>query len=521
MQHRRQLEHQALEAVLSSQLFLRSKSLPKLLQFICTKYFEGQADEIKEYSIAVEALGRPPDFDPKKDAIVRVEMHRLRKRLRDYYLDEGENAPIQIVLGEKGYVPEFVVSPGCAASSANGLTLEAEPRGQEAAEHSPAGAPARRIRFLPRMPIGLTVGVTFVLALVAVGLLVSWSLKQVTRAGPAATGKVVETQKAIVPAAVTAESEIRILAGRGPGAYTDRDGHVWEGDRYFQGGQASTGRNDVVTRGFDRNIFGGSREGRFEYQIPLRPGSYEMELFFAETMYGEGNPLGGGESYRGFNVLANGVPLVSAFDILADTGVPNSADSRMFKDLHPAPDGLLHLSFEPVGTQKALLNAIWIRPGQPGRINPIRIVARPQAYQDANGNWWQPDRYYAGGAQILRPEGPTGVEDGDLYRGERYGNFTYSIPVPPGHYQATLYMREYWWGKGHVGGPGTRRFDVYCNFKPLLTDFEILSAGGALQAVAKTFHGLTPNAQGRLVLAFVPEVNYALVNAIEILDEGK
>ena len=177
---------------------------------------------------------------------------------------------------------------------------------------------------------------------------------------------------------------------------------------------------------------------------------------------------------------------------------------------------------DPEFGRKALVNAIQIRPSLPGRINPIRIVARPQAYRDVNGTWWQADRYYQGGSQIVRPTVPFGPE-AYVYQGERFGTFNYSIPAPPGRYAATLYFSEYWWGKGHPGngGVGSRRFDVYCNFKPLLTDFDIIREGGEQQAVKRTFHGLTPNARGRLVFAFDPTVNNALVNAIEIIDESK
>jgi hypothetical protein len=263
------------------------------------------------------------------------------------------------------------------------------------------------------------------------------------------------------------------------------------------------------------------REGRFEYAIPLKPGSYEAELFFAETRYGEGNPLEGGETSRQFQIQVNGSPLIQGYDILADAGMPNTADSRVLKDLHPAADGLLHLEFQPAPERKALVNAIWVRPGQPGRLNPIRIAARPQAFRDAAGRWWLPDRYYAGGRQVLRPMGAFGLDDPYIFEGERYGDFSYSIPVAPGRYTAMLYFREYWWGKGHPGGPGKRRFDVYCNFKPLLTGFDITREGGPGQSVKKTFHGLTPNRQGKLVFTFVSQVDFAEVNAIEIVDESR
>jgi len=38
--------------------------------------------------------------------------------------------------------------------------------------------------------------------------------------------------------------------------------------------------------------------------------------------------------------------------------------------------------------------------------------------------------------------------------------------------------------------------------------------------VEKRFTGLQANAQGKLILSFVPQANYACVNAIEVLDQG-
>ena len=78
------LERAEVEHLLSSGMFQRAPLLARLLTYICEKTLSGQADEVKEYNIAVEALGRPADFDQRRDAIVRVEAHRLRKRLDAY-----------------------------------------------------------------------------------------------------------------------------------------------------------------------------------------------------------------------------------------------------------------------------------------------------------------------------------------------------------------------------------------------------------------------------------------------------
>ena len=94
-------------AVLSSSTFVRTPRLARLLKYLCTTYFAGKADQIKEYNIAVDLLGRPESFDPGADAIARVEVHRLRKKLKEYYETEGSSRSIHIVIPTGCYVPSF------------------------------------------------------------------------------------------------------------------------------------------------------------------------------------------------------------------------------------------------------------------------------------------------------------------------------------------------------------------------------------------------------------------------------
>src|SRR6266478_1941043 len=107
-----------LEAILSSGLFAHAPSLAQFLSYVGSKCLEGQGSQIKEYSIAVEALGRPPDFDQKKDSIVRVEAHRLRKRLRQYYESDGAERALRILIPPGQYVPQFVYREAAPASLA-------------------------------------------------------------------------------------------------------------------------------------------------------------------------------------------------------------------------------------------------------------------------------------------------------------------------------------------------------------------------------------------------------------------
>jgi hypothetical protein len=89
-------ERAELQSVLASGILDRAPNLALVLTYICEKYFECATEQIKEYSVAVEALGRPAEFDQNRNSIVRVEAHRLRKRLREYYQSEGANHDVWI-----------------------------------------------------------------------------------------------------------------------------------------------------------------------------------------------------------------------------------------------------------------------------------------------------------------------------------------------------------------------------------------------------------------------------------------
>ena len=69
----------------------------------------GNPEGLKEYTIGVEAFGRKPDFDPKTDTIVRVQTHRLRQKLKEYYGQEGLHDPILIEIPKGHYCPIFRV----------------------------------------------------------------------------------------------------------------------------------------------------------------------------------------------------------------------------------------------------------------------------------------------------------------------------------------------------------------------------------------------------------------------------
>ena len=496
-------EKSELETVLASGIFDRAPGLATLLTYVCRKYFEGMGELVKEHNIAVEALGRPADFNRKKDSIVRVQFHRLRERLAEYYRNGGADHAVHIVIPQGQYIPRFEVQ---AAGEAVAPQLTTPGSAAPSQEASPAGSPSVNRRS------------------------VWWIGAAVLAVLAGATAPLINRRQPEVPAApssrVAAASSgdtVRILAGLTEGNFVDGFGHVWESDRYYDGGTVVKLPNQPIAGTRDPRLYQSRRQGSFHYDIPLQPGVYELRLHFAETNFGENNPAGfGGEGSRAFAVLINGKRVVERLDVVGEAGV-SSADIKVFRDTSPASDGTLHVSFEPL-VSVPFLNAIEITPGIPGRLRTIRILAQPQRYTDAAGNIWEPDRYAVGGQMVKRSNEVAGAAVPELFGGERFGNLTYTIPVPTGRYGIRLYMAEQWIGPDMPGGGGvgSRIFDILCNGVVLARDLDIFKrGGGSNRALVETFHGIDPNHQGKLVLSLLPNKNFPLINALEIFDESK
>lgn len=96
-----------LERILSSKVFRKTTVLSNFLRYVVIETLEGRVNEIKEYSIAVKALGKPADFNPQIDAVIRIHAGRLRRNLTEYYHEEGIDDPVLISLKKGSYIPEF------------------------------------------------------------------------------------------------------------------------------------------------------------------------------------------------------------------------------------------------------------------------------------------------------------------------------------------------------------------------------------------------------------------------------
>ena len=97
----------ARDRVVSHSLFAGSPRLSRFLTYVVEETLASRGDQIKEYTIGTAVYERGAEFDPKTDAIVRVEAGRLRAKLRRYYDSEGAAEAVRIELPPGSYVPRF------------------------------------------------------------------------------------------------------------------------------------------------------------------------------------------------------------------------------------------------------------------------------------------------------------------------------------------------------------------------------------------------------------------------------
>ena len=497
-----------LHRLLESAAFRTSKRCREFLEYIVQHTISGPSGTLKERSIGVEVFQLPQDFDTGQHTIVRVTANEVRKKLAQHYMAEnGAFHPLKIQLPPGSYCADF--------------KWEAPP--------PPVDPPAQPVFPVPdappkRWPFGAMIaGATA--ALLLAGAFLLWRTHAVNTV-------VVDAKSPVVPAAVggaPVRGDLRMIAGS-TNSYSDRSGRSWGPDQFFTGGNVFVRPSEKILRTLDPDIYRHLRSGDFRYDIPLAPGNYELHLHFAETGLADFiSAESSGEGQRVFRITANGTRVLSGFDVVADAAGANVADERVFRNISPAEDGFLHLSFNAMRST-AMLSGIELLPVGQGKVKPIRIRAGwTTAWQDPTGQAWRADSYFMGGNALVRSTNPAQASnsiapDMALYASERWGHFSYAVPVADGKYRVILKFCEGHYGKRNTGtgGEGSRVFDVYCNGVALLRNFDIYKdAGGEGKPIDRIFSAIRPNAQGKILLTFVPIVGMACVNGIEVVEDAR
>src|SRR6266567_159918 len=264
----------------------------------------------------------------------------------------------------------------------------------------------------------------------------------------------------------------RLLAGYTGPPRTDSAGRIWTADQYYIAGGSWQRDSGFVARTSDPFLFEHSRTGDFSYNIPLKPGSYELHLFFS-------TPVRANEAVSTFNVSIDGKPILLGFDINMDAMGENIADERLCRDVSPDRDGFLRIAFSGA-MGPPTLNAIEILPSLHSAQLPIRLIMQTVPLTDRKGQLWHPDDYFMNGRLSNQTHRLLDSPDPDLFSGERYGHFSYAVSVDTrGSYTLLLHFVEFYFTSAASGSNG-RIFKVMCNGQTLLDNFDIFREAGTL-----------------------------------------
>lgn len=117
-----------LQRIIASPWFSSAPRLIRFLQFAVDCYLNGSTDQLKESILGRVVFDRGPSFDSQTDSIVRVDSQRLRRKLAEYYRNEGHADPVSIAFHAGSYVPQISY-------------VEAIPKPQPSVGNTPALSP--------------------------------------------------------------------------------------------------------------------------------------------------------------------------------------------------------------------------------------------------------------------------------------------------------------------------------------------------------------------------------------------
>jgi hypothetical protein len=95
-----------LQEILESPVFHNSKRYAAVLKYVVDQTLEGYGEQLKERTIGIEVFQRTPDYDTASDHAVRSAVAEVRKRLAQYYQQQG-NCRLRIEVSPGSYMPQF------------------------------------------------------------------------------------------------------------------------------------------------------------------------------------------------------------------------------------------------------------------------------------------------------------------------------------------------------------------------------------------------------------------------------
>ena len=145
----------------------------------------------------------------------------------------------------------------------------------------------------------------------------------------------------------------------GGGAYTDPQGRVWSADYGFTGGNTYSVTTPIS--GTDAQPLYQSERWSSEtlrYQFTALPGTYQVNLKFAEISFTQAGQ-------RVFDIKINGQTVLANFDVVVHAGGPNIAVDRRFAVTVPPGGNAILIELVPLVPSNPKISAIEITADDP------------------------------------------------------------------------------------------------------------------------------------------------------------
>jgi Malectin domain/Bacterial TSP3 repeat len=293
---------------------------------------------------------------------------------------------------------------------------------------------------------------------------------------------------------VPVPNEEMIAVNAGGAQYVGADGTVYEADAGFSGGNTYT-TTAVIAGTADDRLYQSERYGNFSYAIPVANGEYLVTLKFAEIYWSK-------VGQRVFNVSMEGKVVLSKLDLVAKVGPKAAYDVTLPVTV---TDNVLTIGFQSI-VNNATVTAIKVEP----KDVIFAVNAGGAQYVGADGTVYEADAGFSGGNTYTTTAVIAGTADDRLYQSERYGNFSYAIPVTNGEYLVTLKFAEIYWSQ-----VGRRVFNVSVEGKEVLSKLDLVAKVGPNAAYDVTLPVTVTD--GVLTISFQSVVDYAKVSGIVVL----
>jgi hypothetical protein len=164
-------------------------------------------------------------------------------------------------------------------------------------------------------------------------------------------------------------------------------------------------------------------------------------------------------------------------------------------------------AYNDEGDESDFSNEVIYNPAYPGVISAIN--AGGPKYTDGQGLAYRGNTQFSTGYAYTTTAAIAGTTDDPLYQSERYGDFSYGIPVANGDYLVTLKFAEIYWTQ-----PGQRVFNVLLEGVKVISKLDLVAKVGPKAAYDVTLPVHVTD--GKLNIAFRSVVDYAKVSAIVV-----